>query len=212
MKSVWIAVFLLVAIASVVAKADGDSNSFANRLCRLRFSSLAPKESEATVAAKARAARRTTERAAVVGPDTRETLGRSNSRTTSVDGLEVREVDGSAPDDFVAIEPEEFFRLYGEFDPKKIIKAKDVPAPIVATPKADAKKWYRSIIGLGDGHFGSVEYTIIETKPSGKVVIQFENPLHRGQVERREMRPSELQRGLKELEAPPKGLRTPPGL
>ena len=187
-------------ITPAVAVADNESGSFASRMCRLGFARLVAKETPAMAAAKARAAQRAIDRSVAV-----------DSRV-GIDGIQVREVDGSAPEDFIPVTPDEFMKLYGELDPKKIIKAKDVLPQPVQAKKSDPRKWFRSIIDLGDGRFGSVNYTIIETKPSGKVVIKFENPLHRGQVETRELRPADLQRGLKELEAAPKDLTTPGAL
>lgn len=120
-----------------------------------------------------------------------------------VEGMVVREWDSVPPSkDFISLTPEEFMKIHGEFDPSKVIKAPEPKRPVSQLPAGGDGKWYRSIIDLGSGHTGPVSYRILEKKPSGKVVIEFENPLQRGRVERREVKPGELLRGLKEIDPP----------
>ncbi|CAN5422699.1 hypothetical protein BH10BDE1_BH10BDE1_28490 [soil metagenome] len=215
MNHLFFAVVLVGLMSPGETRAGDDSGSFGKKVlnsCGFGFASLSPfakpppRDTPAMIAAKARAAQREVDRTAISGSSNSGGFVPSGPHQYTVEGIEVREFDGSAPSGFVPVSADEFIKIYGDVDPKKIIKAKEPTIKARKLPSAGANKWYRSILNLGDGHFDSVNYTIIETKPSGKVVIQFENPLHRGRIEKKEVMPLELQRGLKELDAPPKGL------
>lgn len=126
----------------------------------------------------------------------------ANPAATDVDGLVVREWSPvPASKDIVPVTPEEFIKIHGDFDPSKVRRAPE-PKRTAAPVKAGDGKWYRSIFDVGNGNVTSVNYKILETKPSGKVVIEFENPMQRGRMERREMLPGELRRGLREIDPP----------
>lgn len=123
--------------------------------------------------------------------------------STKIDGLVVREWDPVPPSkDVIPVTPEEFLKIHGEFDPSKVKKTAQPLRPKSSLTVNDGK-WYRSIFDIGSGNVTSVNYRIVEKKASGKVVIEFQNPMQRGRLERREMMPGELRRGFRELETAP---------
>jgi len=117
--------------------------------------------------------------------------------TEAIKGLEVREF-FSDPDAF-NVSATDLAKIYGEFDPKKVVKAKDLPTPPVV---AKTGKRYRAHLDVGDGHKMQVDFEIISPPtPRGFVTIRFENPLHRGAATERSMRQSDIERspGFREL-------------
>lgn len=121
----------------------------------------------------------------------------------SIEGMAVKEWhEAPASPDVIGVSAEEYVAMHGQPDLSKVKKVWEPPTRPRTTPKSDT--WHRSLIDVGDGNSMTVVYRIIEKKRSGKVVIQFENPFHRGQVETREFTPAELRRGYKELAEPPK--------
>lgn len=122
----------------------------------------------------------------------------SPPQAPAIKGLEVRELyaDPNAFD----VPAADIMKIYGEFDPRKVIKAKDVPTPPVV---AKTGKRYRAHLDVGDGHKMPVEFEIVSPPtPRGFVTIRFENPLHRGLTTERSMRQSEIELspGFRELE------------
>lgn len=121
----------------------------------------------------------------------------STSQAPAIKGLEVRELYGD-PNAF-DVPAADMMKIYGEFDPRKVVKAKEVPIPPAV---AKTGKRYRAHLDVGDGHKMPVEFEIVSSPtPRGFVTIRFENPLHRGVTTERSMRQSEIELspGFKEL-------------
>ncbi len=122
----------------------------------------------------------------------------ANSSNEAIPGLEVREIYYGP--DALPVSSSEMMKIYGEFDPTKVIKAKDVPTPPVTVATG---KRYRAHLDVGDGRKMQVEFEIVSPVPQGGyVTIRFENPLHRGQITERRMRRGELEisPGFRELD------------
>ncbi len=103
--------------------------------------------------------------------------------------LEVREVffDSHAFD----VPASDLIKIYGEFDPRKVIKEKNVPTPPVITKTG---RRYKAHLEVGEGRKMPVEFEIVSSPtPRGFVTIRFENPLHRGVTTERSIRQSELE-------------------
>lgn len=129
---------------------------------------------------------------------TQSGVNASAPQAPAIKGLEVREfyADPNAFD----VPAADLMKIYGEFDPRKVVKAKEVPIPPAV---AKTGKRYRAHLDVGDGHKMPVEFEIVSPPtPRGFVTIRFENPLHRGLTTERSMRQSEIELspGFKELE------------
>ncbi len=124
-------------------------------------------------------------------------------RPTSVEGMVVKEWNPvPASKDVIPVSIEDYIKINGNFDPTKVRKAPEPPKRREVAASAIENQWFRAVIDVGNGNFSPINYKVLKKKPSGKLLIEFENPLHRGRLEQREMRPGELSRGHRAIDPP----------
>lgn len=93
--------------------------------------------------------------------------------------------------DAIPVSADDAQKIYGTFDPSKVVKSKappEVPVTVLSGRR------YQAHLDVGDGRKMLVNFEIVSPPtPTGRVTIRFENPLHRGQLTERSMRQSELE-------------------
>ena len=131
-------------------------------------------------------------------------------RSATVEGMVVKEWNPvPASKDVIPVSIDDYIKINGNFDPTKVRKAPEPPKRREVAASAIENQWFRAVIDVGNGNFSAINYKVLKKKPSGKLLIEFENPLHRGRLEQREMRPGELSRGHRSIDPP--GVKPPEG-